>query len=549
MIDHHDASALVRDSQAILWLGLEQGTHIVTLQGKLPLQSQLSLSLPLKPRKVTWQGTGWTVEGIRENHIPEQQLQLVRTQDKEDSSRVLSQQNTILPPLLHIERTLHLGLDWILHTKVTRLSPLGSPISMRIPLLKNESVLSNANTVKNGKIAISLGAIQQSMSWTSRLLVANNLKLVATEQQGLVESWKLDISTIWHVNITGIPEIHQQSQQRGWLPEWKPWPNESINLAISRPQGVTGRTLTIDRSVLVTTIGKRIRESKLTLRLRSSRGGQHKMTLPEGAELFSVIINGKRQPVRQKKRLVSLPISPGKQKIELNWREAKEISTYLQQPLVDLGVDSVNNSLHFKLARDRWILFAGGPQMGPAVLFWGVLLVILLGAIVLGRIKNSPLKIGQWFLLGVGLSLVTPLMLLIVVGWIVALTYRPLLKNVSHHYVFNLAQIFLVFLTLIAFGVLFFALQQGLLGSPNMQISGNGSYAGSLQWFQDRSAAALPQPWVISIPLFVYRLLMLLWALWLAFSLINWLKWGWHNVTIGGLWRKRNQRNDTKKRD
>jgi hypothetical protein len=31
---------------------------------------------------------------------------------------------------------------------------------------------------------------------------------------------------------------------------------------------------------------------------------------------------------------------------------------------------------------------------------------------------------------------------------------------------------------------------------------------------------------------------MLLWALWLAFELINWLKWGWHNATIGGLWRK-----------
>jgi hypothetical protein len=80
-----------------------------------------------------------------------------------------------------------------------------------------------------------------------------------------------------------------------------------------------------------------------------------------------------------------------------------------------------------------------------------------------------------------------------------------------------------------------------------MQISGNGSYAGNLQWFQDRSAALLPQPWVISIPLLVYRLMMLLWALWLAFALINWLKWGWNNYTIGGLWRKRESKKTPQK--
>jgi hypothetical protein len=98
--------------------------------------------------------------------------------------------------------------------------------------------------------------------------------------------------------------------------------------------------------------------------------------------------------------------------------------------------------------------------------------VILLGAILLGRIKDSPLKIWQWFLLGIGLSLVTPFMLLIIVAWLMALTYRPLLQTIASRILFNTAQILLILLTLIAFGVLFFALQQGLLGSPNMQIAG-----------------------------------------------------------------------------
>jgi hypothetical protein len=87
--------------------------------------------------------------------------------------------------------------------------------------------------------------------------------------------------------------------------------------------------------------------------------------------------------------------------------------------------------------------------------------------------------------------------------------------------------------------ILFFAIQQGLLGQPEMQIAGNGSHAGYLRWYQDRAAARLPQPWLLSVPLFVYRLAMLAWALWLALSLVRWLRWAWACFSEGELWRAR----------
>jgi hypothetical protein len=37
----------------------------------------------------------------------------------------------------------------------------------------------------------------------------------------------------------------------------------------------------------------------------------------------------------------------------------------------------------------------------------------------------------------------------------------------------------------------------------------------------------------------VYRLLMLAWSLWLAASLLNWLKWGWGCYSHGGFWKKK----------
>ena len=102
---------------------------------------------------------------------------------------------------------------------------------------------------------------------------------------------------------------------------------------------------------------------------------------------------------------------------------------------------------------------------------------------------------------------------------------------------FDLAQIGLVAWTAVALGLLVWALQQGLLGLPEMQIAGNGSSRDLLRWYQDRSGAVLPRPVFWSAPLWAYRVLMLVWALWLAASLLKWLRWGWSCFSQGGLWR------------
>jgi hypothetical protein len=104
--------------------------------------------------------------------------------------------------------------------------------------------------------------------------------------------------------------------------------------------------------------------------------------------------------------------------------------------------------------------------------------------------------------------------------------------------VFNGLQIAVLLLTLWALLVLLDAVRQGLLGKPVMQVAGNGSDAYHLHWYQDRADRVLPRPWVLSAPLWVYRTLMLGWALWLAYSLLNWLNWGWRAFAAGGLWRR-----------
>jgi hypothetical protein len=127
---------------------------------------------------------------------------------------------------------------------------------------------------------------------------------------------------------------------------------------------------------------------------------------------------------------------------------------------------------------------------------------------------------------------------LIVVGWIFALAWRGKVEPQSMNRIgFNFVQVGLVLLTFIALGIFVAVVGKGLLGEPEMFVVGNGSYGNYLKWFEPQTQnKMLSQPWVISISLWYYRLFMLLWALWLASALLNWLKQGWQSFSVGGRW-------------
>jgi hypothetical protein len=148
------------------------------------------------------------------------------------------------------------------------------------------------------------------------------------------------------------------------------------------------------------------------------------------------------------------------------------------------------------------------------------------------------LKTWDWLLLGLGLSQAGVWSGLLVVGWLFALGLRARLDRDLPPWRFNLLQTGLMLLSLSALAALVAAVHQGLLGPPEMQIAGNGSTAGRLGWYQDRSGPELPQVWVISVPIWVYRVLMLAWALWLTLRLIGWLRWGWKGLASPVLWRE-----------
>ncbi len=85
------------------------------------------------------------------------------------------------------------------------------------------------------------------------------------------------------------------------------------------------------------------------------------------------------------------------------------------------------------------------------------------------------------------------------------------------------------------------------------QVTGNGSNAYQLNWFSDRIMAQTPEVVLWSVPVYIYRVMMLLWSIWLAFSFLKWVKWGWKSFTQDGVWRhiesRAKHRNKARKAD
>jgi hypothetical protein len=260
--------------------------------------------------------------------------------------------------------------------------------------------------------------------------------------------------------------------------------------------------------------------------------------LPADAEVTGLSSAGQRIPVRLNGREVVIPVRPGEQAITLQWTAARSLPIRAQVDALRLPVESANVTTTVAMPAQRWVLWADGPLRGPAVRFWSLLVCALLFAWGLGTVPLPTFRRWEWALLLVGLTQTSLVAAFAFVLWIFALAARGRFAHrIGSRLAFNTSQLLLVFGAFIATIVLVSVLHVGLLGDPRMFIRGEGSTTSLLRWLQPRSGPDLPTPSVLSVSIWIYRLLMLAWALWLAFAMLRWVKWGWQQFTAGGLWR------------
>ena len=531
-----EAQAPVRRDDNYLWVVVPEGVHKVHIEGVLGDAEEWQLTFALKPRHITIDAPDWNVSGVRPDGVPEEQIFFVRKSRSTTGEARYDRQE--FHTVAAIERNLQLGLAWQVRTTVRRLSPPGTAIALRVPLLPGEKVLSANTNVRDNMIEVRLGASESEFVWESELGMTDQISLTAKGDATWVERWRLVASPVWNIGISGLEPIFEPGNPE-LVPTWNPWPGEAAQLLISRPEAIPGATVTINSVQHEIALGKRQRVSRLDLAIRSSLGEDFLVDLPVDAEITSLAQSGRPIPVRKDGTKLIVPLQPGEQSVSVGWKINRALGLFPAAEQVRLPVPSANLDTSMRIPDDRWILWTRGPLRGPAVRFWSILVSALIAAWVLGRIPTSPLRSFEWMLLAIGLTQVPLPAALAVIGWLFFLAWRGRPSFLAlPAWGFNLLQLFLIALTAVTLVIFVAVVAAGLLGSPEMFILGNGSHRTLLRWYQARSDMALPTPGCVAVSIWWYRILMLVWALWLAASLIRWLRWAWDQFSGGGYFRK-----------
>lgn len=546
--DSSDDALLFTRDDGFLWVRVSEGIQTLEVEVYLENLDQFQMPMILPPHQVTVVSDEWTVRGLDKNNAPSSQLDFVRTQTEQDNATTIKP--SVLPPFFKIDRELTLGTKWQLVTTISRQDSNNASERLSVPLLPGETVLSDGIEVANQTAIALFGASAKRVQWESVIEPISPLNLTAANLNNALEVWRLDAGTMWHVKLDGLQPIYQQNGGNSWQPNWHPWPGDSISIDISRPNGVKGPSMNIQNSVLEWRPGSRVTEGVLRLNILSSQGTQHPISLPSGAQLQSVLINGQTQSTSTADNVVSLPIQPGTQNAEIRWRQEHPISYRWTTPSPNLNINHVNAKLSVQMPTDRWVIWLDGPRLGPAVVIWGLLIIMLFLAAALGEASRGRIPAGAltWLFIGLGLSQITILAIIPIALWLYLLHIRATKPVTSMKpQLFNALQFSIVIMTFIALTVLLQAVQTGLLGYPQMQIQGNGSSAHQFYWYQDRAGPNYPRARVVSVPLMFYRAIMLVWALWLAYTLIKWLQWGWQAFSRNDMWTSTPKKSKTTK--
>ena len=537
-------SAVLRKDQGRQLIYVAKGQHQVSLQGPI-INDEIAISLPLAIHNLTTNTPAWLVDGIRDGVVLKNNIGLVSQE-----AMAIANNDTLAPlPVKSyaiVHRQISLGNQWQVETRVEKISPLNESATFTIALLPGEQILSGHSVNDDGSVTIQIPKNQRSYEWHSALPATPLISLKAGQSSAYSERWTVIPSSIWHVSFNGIAAVKPDGAAEQLQPRWKPWAGEQLEIQVQRPEGVEGSVFTTEKATLSQIAGKNSQSATLKLKVRASQGVDYPIKLGAGASIRALMHNGSSLSINSASSAL-VQLHPGEQDIVIEFQLARPLSWAETSAAIQLPGKVSNIDIEFELPRDRWLLFITGPSLGASMLYWGMLCVIVLGALALPLLARKlsltlPVNTLAWLLLGIGFSTVSSYGVVLCALFFFVMAYRNQYVQPSKltRVQFNALQVAIVIFTFICLVSLLLVIPIGLLATPDMQVVGNGSSAYWFAFFQDQATRGeLPLVQVYSLPIWVYRVVMLLWSLWVATQLINWGKWWFTSYTQGGAWLAR----------
>lgn len=513
-----------RSEGGLLEVRTENGQNLIELEGALPEAQSFSVQFGERPLVVDVQAAGWYVEGLSPSGMVGESLRFINRAPKEKGSTSVPDRKTEgLATWVVVQRSLTIGEQVAAHTKVTRLGSLSREAHVKIPLLPNEQVTSGPVSIENNELLIGFATGSEHAEFTSALPWTERLTVEVAPITGVSEEWIIECHPIVACDFSGARPVETTVQGRK-VSRWLPFPGEQVVIGVKALAGIAGDFVTVDGFSHTVTWGANLVEGRVKSQLRATQQTSFKITPPEASSVTSVTLDGRAGQSSESAGSVSILLSPGAHTVELAYQIPWSPGLVEATPGVTVGSALNNVDIVVRPSADRWILWTGGISWGPCVVFWSKLILIILLCLALAKIGVLPASPIGAVLVGSGLATLPLILMVVPLAWLASLSLLPKLEGRYGGIPRWFRMVGFIGVSIVAISLWYSVVQTGLMFQPPMLIAGNGSTSSALKWYVDHVDGQLPNPWVVSVPLWIWRLVALAWSTWLVTALFGWLK-------------------------
>lgn len=446
-------------------------------------------------------------------------------------------------PLYSITRELFISDKWKIKTTVTPLMLVeNKSTNILVPMIEGENILNNSFEVINKKVNLTLS--NNSISWESSINPIKNLTFKNSDYSNL-EIWKIYNENNWIYSFNGEAPIESIGNNKyKTINTWIMWPNEKVELTFTLPQILQGQKTNVVDFKLNTILSKNEMIYESSFIINSSIGGRYIIEFDnKNSEIVDLMVSNSKSENKIKDGKLALDLFAGQNQINMSFK-SNDINYFYKTPIIKFETPITNASFNIEI-KDRWTIFAGGGNIRPAILLWGIVFSFMLFAYFLNKTKVTPLGLSSWLLLLIGLSQSFFITTLIVIGFLLSFGYKDKIVNLKRNSEgeisfkdYNRIQTILATLAILGIITLISVVGKGLIENPEIFVYGINSNKSSLFWYIQSWNGVDKNPWILSVPLDIYRILILSWGVWLAFSLISWIKWMWVVYSKDGYWKQ-----------
>ena len=523
-------SVASRLSGRYLQVKVPDGAHTISVTGQLEPSASLAISIPEKPLRFLHRLTGWELSApLAAGSVPDE-IRLVRQSDPLGGKDVAESRKGVVPTrnVFQVVRSLVVDERITVQAEIRRIGDATKAVVARIPLQAGESVSTSNWPVEEGALVVNFGPGESSASFVSLIAPGKQFTLHAAADETIFEQWNIRCKDYVQCQANGIAPTYRAVNGEAAL-LFLPFRDESVSVETLLLESAKGNFVTIDSIAHSNSWGETTLKGQIDLAVRATRQAPLVLSFSDPALTIEMaMINGNPDTRKFSPQNVSLLLESGTHRVSVQYTRpfTPGFSEYV--PQVKLNYPAGNITTIVKPAPARWILWLGGSSWGPAVIFWSKLLAAL--TILAGLKLWGGLAI-SWFavaVLALGVSFLPTMLQPVPVCWVLVLSSVRVREILNRFLGVRQRQVFISLLAAASLVLIYLIIRGGLLQEPPSLITGNGSSATMLRWFNDfitfSDSAELPRPWVISLPLAGWRAITLLLSVALVFLGLRWIR-------------------------